>query len=154
MYMKGPILFYKLDMNGFTPVGRGSRVLASFIVLESGTGGLDCILTQTTMLSSGLKLVADVVSTPSTLCLIQQQLGGSETVSYDDTASANRPMKVGKKKKTLCHSVSGEKVREVNSCSLHWVRLCSSHRSTDTSSGCSLNLSKCKLVELQHKSLF
>lgn len=92
----------------------------SLFVSESGTGGLDCTLTQTTTLRSGLKLVADVVSTPPTLCLSQQQLEGSKTVSYDGTASANQPMKVGKKrKKTLCHSVSGEKVTEVNSRSLH-----------------------------------
>lgn len=32
MQIKGPILFYKLDMNGFSSVERGSRVLASFIV--------------------------------------------------------------------------------------------------------------------------
>lgn len=71
----------------------------SLFVLESGTGGLDCTLTQTqtTTLRSGLKLVADVASTPSTLCLSQQQLEGNKTVSYDGTASANQPMKVEKR---------------------------------------------------------
>lgn len=58
------------------------------------------------------------MSTPLTLRLSQQELEGSEAVSCDDTASANQPIKVGGKK-TLYHSVSEEKVREVNSHSLH-----------------------------------
>lgn len=32
MHMMGPILFCKLDMNGFTPVERGSFGLGSFIL--------------------------------------------------------------------------------------------------------------------------
>lgn len=63
-------------------------------VWKSGAGGLVCTLTltPTTTLSSGLKLVADVGRMPLSLCLSQQELEGSETVSYDDTASANQPI--------------------------------------------------------------
>lgn len=92
--MLGPILFYELDINGFCfPL--------CCLCENQALGGLVCTLTQTpaTTLSSGLKLVADVGRMPLSLCLSQQELEASETVSYDDAASANQPIIVHEGKK-------------------------------------------------------
>lgn len=85
------------------PVERGSHVLSSIIVcVKIRHWGLACTLTRTPSitLSTGLKPVPGFGRMPFSLCLSQQELEGSKSVSYDDIAPADQPtiVNVGEKK--------------------------------------------------------
>lgn len=104
-------------------------------------------------LSSGLKPVPGFERMPPSLCLRDRGLDGSKGAGYDDSAAADQLINYShagmkNKKKSLLIYIWRKR-------SASWTLTAAadySHRRTDTSSGSALNLSKCKLVVLRHKS--